>query len=191
MTKTRIFQFVVVCIFAVVVLKFVINDPEEETKAADASPINVESNETSSDEVEDVVADSTEESEAETPKSTLEGRPGELEDKINDIISSFDGVSVKEVEINDNIGTKKSDDYITLLRLSYDAPNEAETSKKLINLYNNEIGADLANEGDISKLVIFWEVPYLQEDKNSAKAILVLKGKQMIFDTDWYDPSVY
>lgn len=193
--KTKIIQVIIICICAIAILKFVINDPEEETKKNNEAPVeNVESADSGSNQAPITTStksnNASEENERETT-SDLTGRYAELDSSIRDIVKNFDGVSVKDIEINQNMGTKRNDDYITLVRLSYDIPNKAKTSKKLIDLYNNDLGAQIADEGDITKLVIFWEVPYLQEGKNSAKAILELKNNKMVFDTDWYDTNVY
>ncbi|HWI47649.1 MAG TPA: hypothetical protein VNU45_05400 [Rummeliibacillus sp.] len=196
--KTKIFQVLIFCVCVFAILKFVINDPEKETAASNQAPVeNVETtnhesskNTTTTSTVENKSNEVKEETEEEN-KSKLTGRKGELDSSIRNIVKDFNGVSVKDIEINEHMGTERKDDYITLVRLSYDNPNEAKTSRKLIGLYNNDLGARIADEGDITKLVIFWEVPYLQEGKNSAKAILELKNNNMVFDTNWYDPNVY
>lgn len=187
--KTRIFQVAVFIVAVIVIYAFKTHGSNEGTASIKSEPAtNVEATE----KVEEttIPVNTVEESEEE-PVSNLTGREASIDSAIRNIVSDFNGVKVKNIEINKNVGTDTKDDYITLVRLSYDNPNEAKTSKKLIDLYNNDLGARIANEKDITKLVIFWEVPYLQSGKNSAKAILELKNDKMVFDSDWYDPNVY
>lgn len=57
-------------------------------------------------------------------------------------------------------------------------------------MYSDDLAANLAKEGDISELVVFWEVPYHLEGKNVAKFTYTKKGENMIIGERWYDPSL-
>ncbi|MGR5939088.1 hypothetical protein ACT7CW_00110 [Bacillus pacificus] len=51
-----------------------------------------------------------------------------------------------------------------LVHLSFDAKNSAKTSKDMIEMYNNDIGAKVGkSEKNVQELTIFWEVPYHQK----------------------------
>ncbi|HDR4423553.1 TPA: hypothetical protein QCP59_004399 [Bacillus cereus] len=112
-----------------------------------------------------------------------------IKNNITSIVKELHGVSIKEININENLGTDNPDDYIALVHLSFDAKNSAKTSKNMIETYNNDIGAKVGkSEKNVQELTIFWEVPYHQKDNNLAKANLERVGDNMKFNSQWFAP---
>lgn len=82
--------------------------------------------------------------------------------------------SIKQVELNEHIGTDESGDFIALISLSYDQLHSEETTKKWIEEYTSHLAALLGEqENHITSLVIFWETPRFKENWNTAKFTLV------------------
>ena len=121
-----------------------------------------------------------------------ETREEEIELLIQDIVEEhYNRTSIKDITINENLGTDEEDDFITLVYLSFDAKNRAKTAKEMIDIYSSDLGARLADEKDITEIAIFWEVPYLKEDSNIAKFNLQRVDDKMVFKDKWYDNSIF
>ncbi|MDA2666933.1 MULTISPECIES: hypothetical protein [unclassified Bacillus cereus group] len=104
-----------------------------------------------------------------------------IEDKITN-------AEIDKIEVNEHLGTQEDGDYIALIHLKFKPKNSNETTLKLIDLYNNEIGAQLAKQKEIQEVTIFWEAPYIKEDMNIVKANLQRNGDNMIFNNTWIAP---
>lgn len=132
--------------------------------------------------------------EAETPPpapAQQEQTPEQqIEAKAKEIINELRTTSVKEIKVNQHMGTDDPDDFLVLIHLSFDAKNTVKTTRDMLDLYNNEIGARLADVDRVSELTIFWEVPYLA-DGNIAKANLVKVDAGMAFEDVWFDGRIF
>ncbi|EOW9530430.1 hypothetical protein ACO11K_004252 [Bacillus cytotoxicus] len=114
-----------------------------------------------------------------------------IENEAESIVKDLMSISVKKIEVNENLGTDNPDDYILLLYLSFDAKNTKQTTKEMIEMYNNEIGAKVGKSlNNVQELAIFWEVPYHQKDINLAKANLERVGDKMKFKENWIAPAL-
>ena len=114
-----------------------------------------------------------------------------IKNNAESIVKDLTSVSVKKIVVNENMGTDNPDDYILLVYLSFDAKNSKSTTKEMIEMYNNEIGAKIGkSEKNVQELTIFWEVPHQQKDTNLAKASLERSGDQMQFKEKWIAPAL-
>lgn len=123
----------------------------------------------------------------------LEDTKNRLNLKIQKIIDSdftFD-TSLKKLELNNNLGTDNTEDYIALIYLSYDQPHSEETTKKWIDEYTSHLAASLTEETDITSLAIFWETPRFKDNWNTAKFNLTKKEGEFYFDSENYDRTVF
>ncbi|MFW5433684.1 hypothetical protein [Paenibacillus apiarius] len=133
----------------------------------------------------------TSDSKPETQSVTESSEEESIKSKVEAIAKELYGTSIKEIKVNENMGTDATDDYIVLAYLSFDVKNKAKTTKGVLELNNNELGAKLAEIENISELAIFWEVPYLKEGSNIAKANLQRTDKGMAFKDVWYDGNIF
>lgn len=113
-----------------------------------------------------------------------------IKSDIESIVDGFQTTSIKEIKVNENMGTDAPDDYIALVYLSFDAQNRKSTTKNVIDLYNNELGAQVAKIKEVNELVIFWEVPYHLNNINAVKATLKRQGDDMYFESTWIAPAL-
>ncbi|ANN30778.1 hypothetical protein A9498_03405 [Bacillus thuringiensis serovar coreanensis] len=112
-----------------------------------------------------------------------------VESTLTNVLTDIKHVTVKETKVNEHLGTDDPDDYILLLYLSFDAKNSNQTTKSLIDMYNNEIGAKIGQTADkVQELAIFWEVPHIKKGPNLAKANLQRLDDKMVFKEKWIDP---
>ncbi|MGC4375944.1 hypothetical protein WD019_03230 [Fictibacillus sp. Mic-4] len=96
-------------------------------------------------------------------------------------------IKIKEIKVNKNYGLNDGS-YIVLPYLKWDAANTAKTTKKLLDMYSEDLAAKLAKETKISEITVFWEAPYLAESKNIAKYTYSRSEKDMVKEETWYDP---
>lgn len=133
-------------------------------------------------------------SEAEIEEQEFNEHVDMVESSIQEIIDqdfSFD-TSIINFELNENLGTDEPDDYIALVYLSYDQLHTAKTTKKWIDTYTSHLAATLAEEDNgISSLNIFWETPEFKDNWNTAKFTLKKQGKKFVYDTQYYDGTVF
>lgn len=115
-----------------------------------------------------------------------------------DVINSFvdenfkSGTELTKLELNENIGTKKKNDYIALVHMKMDRVYSAKSGFDWIDKYSNYLAAELANHDNrISELVIFWTMPqFADKDYNVAKYTLKRNGKKFYFESQWQDSSL-
>lgn len=116
-------------------------------------------------------------------------------DIINQYISDkvetdYNNTSIKDIRINDDLGTGEG--YIVLVDLSFNAKNRANTAKDMISMYSSDLAAALGKEfEEINQIVVFWEVPYLQESGNIAKIATERTDGGMAFTEQWYDHNIF
>lgn len=118
-------------------------------------------------------------------------QPELIEHKVKEAVEEFNSTSILNITVNENSGTDEADDYIVLVDLSFDAKNKAGTAKDMIEMYNNDLGAKLAEVEGANELTIFWQVPYLKENENIAKANLLKEDGNMYFEEVWFDNNIF
>lgn len=78
------------------------------------------------------------------------------------ITSEYWQTDIDNITVNANLGTEEVDDYIALVRLTWNKKNSEDTSKEMINMYSRDLAAYIAaTNSRIQEIVIFWEIPYL------------------------------
>lgn len=88
-------------------------------------------------------------------------------------------VAVKEIKVNENMGLDDGS-YIVLPHLTWYVKNKEKTTREMLSMYSENIAAKLAGESDVSKVTVFWEVPYHLEGDNSAKFSYIRQGDGML-----------
>lgn len=79
------------------------------------------------------------------------------------ITSEYWQTDIDNITVNANLGTEEvDDDYIALVRLTWNVKNSEDTSKEMINMYSRDLAAYIAETNShVQEIVIFWEIPYL------------------------------
>lgn len=121
-------------------------------------------------------------------------------DTINEIIASNDysSVSIKKVVLNENMGTDDEDDLIALIYLEQTGKPRVKTLKNLIDLYSEDLAANLAKEDDrVVELNIFWNNSYAASNSNLAADATIAKKqfervpKGFAFRDSVFNPQVF
>ncbi|MGE6376626.1 hypothetical protein [Peribacillus muralis] len=121
---------------------------------------------------------------------TGESREDEIAETINSIIDkNYSHTTVSDMEVNENLNLNDGS-YIVLPYLKFDAMNNEKRTKNLLEMYSEDLAANLTKEDDISEVTVFWEAPYLLEGQNIAKFTFTRKSENMIIAESWYDPSL-
>ncbi|MDM5299472.1 hypothetical protein QUF51_15070 [Bacillus pumilus] len=130
-------------------------------------------NETDSEEVN--------ESEAASEEDKLESLKSDAEYEIESIVEvNYTTASIEEIEINEDMGSEKPNKLIALIHLSFDVKNSAQTSYNMVEMYSDDLAAKIGTENDtVNQIVVFWKVPYIDEEETVAKFSYERSGEQM------------
>lgn len=102
--------------------------------------------------------------------STDAERENKVKTTINNRIKEYTNTTIQEVEVNSNAGTSDPDDFIVLIYLRWGTKNGINMTKTMLEMYSDDMAATLADKyEDASKIVLFWEVPYLLDKGTCAK----------------------
>ncbi|PHA00908.1 hypothetical protein COE51_06245 [Bacillus pseudomycoides] len=133
--------------------------------------------------------ENTSNSEPKVTDSEKQMKKYSLESDISNLIKKdITNAEINKIEVNENLGSSEEGDYVALIYLKYKPKNSNETTLKLIDMYNNEIGAQLAKNKELTDITIFWEAPYIKENMNVVKANLQRSGDNMVFKDVWVAP---
>ena len=107
----------------------------------------------------------TQEEKAKELSDFVKKMEGSESDSISNAIKShasseFGQTSVDSVTVNDDLG--KGSGYIALVNLTWNVKNSAETSKKVLKMYSDDLAATIAAKySSVNEIAVFWKVPYL------------------------------
>lgn len=105
----------------------------------------------------------------------LSASEASLDEKITTTVSArvqqkYNGASVQRVTVNANLGTKKADDVIILVYLSWNVKTDKSTGQSVLKKYSEDLSDYLkANYDQASEITIFWEAPQIQKTGTFAK----------------------
>ncbi|MEV2911154.1 hypothetical protein ABNF65_21740 [Paenibacillus larvae] len=123
---------------------------------------------------------------SQTPVATSKPTPnpkeaakGDIKLKAERYIRDYKETSIKEIQINEHMGTDDPDDYIVLVHLKFDRENTAWGAKGILGVYADDLAAHLADQKNVTEVTVFWEVPYLKNGANIAKFNYTRKGDKM------------
>ncbi|WP_060668225.1 hypothetical protein [Oceanobacillus caeni] len=167
-------------------------DPTDDAIKAEEERLGIEDDQSDAEleepeEVEEVSNNETDDSQSETDETT--DIQNQIESEAKTYIEDYNDTSIKDIKINEDLGTGEG--YITLVYLSFDAKNTAGTSKDMIEMYSNDLGARLADNKDVNEVTVFWEVPYLHEGDNIAKYNMQRQGDGMAIKEEYFDPNIF
>lgn len=135
-----------------------------------------------------------EEAQVEDEDTTTFTESDTKEDKINDLVEkNLKNVTVEEVEVNQDLGTDENGQYIALVHLSFDLKNSLARTKKMIELYSEDLAARIAIEDkSIREITVFWKVPYIDENEPLAKISYKRSGEKMrVSEKNFSQPLSY
>ena len=97
------------------------------------------------------------------------------------VINKYDKTVVNKITVNEDAGTDAPDDYILLVNLTWNVQNSKATTKDMIRMYCDDLAAYTVEQNkDVQEVVMFWEIPYLNENGVAAKCSYEQKDGKMI-----------
>lgn len=85
------------------------------------------------------------------------------------IEEKYRDTDVESITLNEHAGTDVEDDYIALVRLTWNVKNSGKTSKEMLSMYSSDLAATVAEKcPNVQEIAIFWTVPYLNDNAKCA-----------------------
>lgn len=154
---------------------------EEETEDGDES---------SDDESEEVSSDD-EESKEEISENEDSYNTNNIDHDVNKVVDAdLKDTTITDLRINEDASTDE-ERYIVLVDLEWDVKNSAGTTKEMLDMYSDHIAAKLAEDKYIHELVLFWTVPYHNEDDNILKRTYENKEDGMFLEDEFKDVDIF
>ena len=123
------------------------------------------------------------------PKVTKKPKKKSLKAQVKEAVQGYidDNYILTDIDyisVNDDLGTKKKGDYISLIHLIWSGVAN-ETAKKNITKYSNDIAARMYGDfPQMQEVAVFWDVE-ISGDK--AKMAFVRKKNGMYLDNEYWD----
>ncbi|WP_173915230.1 hypothetical protein [Halobacillus sp. Marseille-Q1614] len=170
-----------------------VTEAESSSDAADLDSSDAADDQTSAESTEKEVDTKTNESSediaAEKELSQEELDKKEIKEKVKSISKDYQTTTIQDIRVNEDLG--KGEGYIVLIDLSFDIKNKPDTAKEMIDMYSNDLGANLADLETVNEVTTFWVVPYLQEDGNIVKYNMERVEGGMAINEEYYDPNIF
>lgn len=139
-----------------------------------------------------------EEEEIEEVDTEEEEKVDESENNISDIEWDVDGVadadlddtSITDIRINEDASADE-ERYIVLVDLEWDVQNKPKTTKEMLDMYSDHLAANLSDNELIHELVLFWTVPYHNEEDSILKRTYENKDDGMFMEDEVKDINVF
>lgn len=78
------------------------------------------------------------------------------------IDANYTFTSIDSIDVNPNLGTEATGDYIALVHLTWDQKNSGKTSRDMLDMYSQDMAVRIYSDlPEIQELAVFWTVPYL------------------------------
>ena len=109
--------------------------------------------------------------------------------KVKEYVNQYyHDTKIDSITVNPNMGTEKDDDYIALVRLTWNVKNSAKTSKEMLDMYSSDMAARMYKDlPEIQELAVFWTVPYL--NNGNAKISFERAGNGMKYTDKVFDKN--
>lgn len=138
------------------------------------------------------------ESETEEVSEETEDDDVSSEDNTNDIEwdvesivgSDLDNTTITDLRVNEDASVDE-ERYIVLVDLEWDVKNGAKTTKEMLDMYSDHLAAKLADDDMIHELVLFWTVPYHNENESILKRTYENKEDGMFLEDEMKDVNVF
>ena len=108
--------------------------------------------------------------------------------KVREYVKKYLDTKIDDITVNPDLGTEKNDDYVVLVRLTWNVKNSAKTSKEMLDMYSSDMAARMYKDlPEIQELAVFWTVPYL--NNGNAKISFERAGNGMKYTDKVFDKN--
>lgn len=132
-----------------------------------------------------------EESEDEEIEDDSQDNVNDIDYDVNNVVDEdLDDTSVIDIEINEDASVD-DEQYIVLVDLEWDVKNGANSTEDMLDMYSDHLAANLSDNELIHELVLFWTVPYHNEDDSILKRTYDNKEDGMHLNDEVKDVGVF
>ena len=146
------------------------------------------------EEAEEVIEETTEEVEEPEPEEELDelqDNIDEIEYKINNVVDAdLDNTSITKLRVNADASVDE-ERYIVLVDLEWDVKNKPKMTKEMLDMYSDHLAAKVADNELVYELVMFWTVPYHNEDESILKRTYENRDGGMFLEDEMKDVNVF
>lgn len=136
------------------------------------------------DEIEEVIE---EEEEIDDTQDNID----DIDYEVNHVIDEdLDNTTVTDLRINEDVSVDE-ERYIVLADVEWDVKNSESTTKDMLDMYSDHLAANLTDNELIYELVLFWTVPYHNEDESILKRTYENKEDGMYLEDEVKDITVF
>jgi len=114
-----------------------------------------------------------------------------IELEIESIVDTdLNDTSITNLRVNEDMSVDE-ERYIILVDLSWSVKNTPGTTKDMLDMYSDHLAAKLTDHKSIYELVLFWTVPYHNEDDSILKRTYKNKEKGMYLTDEVKDINIF
>src|SRR5699024_6331603 len=117
-------------------------------------------------------------------KSTIETRVEEV------ITTDLNNTVATNIRVNEDMSVDE-ERYIVLVDLEWDVKNKPKTTKEMLDMYSDHLAAKLSDNEMIYELVLFWTVPYHDENDSILKRTYENRDDGMYLEDEMVDVNVF
>lgn len=127
----------------------------------------------------------------ELEEDPTEYNTSEIELNIKNVVDAdLNNTTITELRVNEDASVEE-ERYIVLVDLEWDVKNGASTTKEMLDMYSDHLAASLTDNELIYELVLFWTVPYHNENDSILKRAYENKDGGMYLEDEMKDVSVF
>lgn len=127
----------------------------------------------------------------ELEEDPTEYNTSEIELNIKNVVDAdLNNTTITELRVNEDASVEE-ERYIVLVDLEWDVKNGASTTKEMLDMYSDHLAAKMADDELIYELVLFWTVPYHNENESILKRTYENKDGGMYLEDEAKDINVF
>lgn len=114
-----------------------------------------------------------------------------VKNKVREYVNAhYNGTTIDNITVNPDLGTEKEDDYVALVRLTWNVKNGGKLSREMLDMYSSDMAARMYEDlPEVQELAVFWTVPYL--NNGAAKISFERSNGGMRYTDKIYDRNFY
>lgn len=114
-----------------------------------------------------------------------------IDAKVKNVVrADLENTTITNLRVNEDASVDE-DRYIVLVDLTWDVKNDPNTTKKMLDMYSDHLASKVVDNEMIYELVLFWTVPYHNEDDSILKRTYQNKDGGMYLEDEIKDNGIF